>query len=167
MNNAARCLHAVGAAPDIKVYPGAAKPLLRATRHDPEIHGVDGLGGVEGLPAATDAGVISRVAKSNGNAIHAIEGIASAIRSIWKDGAGTQVTVISTGPMTNIALFVSVYPELLLGIGGCISTHSLRVMILTFLKTSSCLWAAASAWVTVPRLQVCYLPLQNSTGNCD
>ncbi|KAK7695395.1 hypothetical protein QCA50_000031 [Cerrena zonata] len=42
--NAARCLEAFGADPSIKVYPGAVKPLLRTTRHDPEIHGADGLG---------------------------------------------------------------------------------------------------------------------------
>jgi uridine nucleosidase len=33
------------------------------------------------------------------------------ISDTWK--AGSKVTVISSGPMTNIALFVSVYPELL------------------------------------------------------
>ena len=49
VQNAARCLHAIGAPESIKVYPGASKPLLRSPRHDPEIHGPDGLGGVEGL----------------------------------------------------------------------------------------------------------------------
>jgi uridine nucleosidase len=33
------------------------------------------------------------------------------IGEIWSRGATT--TVISTGPMTNIALFISVYPDLL------------------------------------------------------
>jgi uridine nucleosidase len=39
-----------------------------------------------------------------------------AIRNTWQHGAGSQVTVISTGPMTNIALFVSIHPELLPGV---------------------------------------------------
>ena len=35
------------------------------------------------------------------------------IRNTWKNGSGDRVTVISSGPMTNVALFASVYPELL------------------------------------------------------
>ena len=115
--NAARTLHAVAAPPHIKVHPGAAKPLLRLARHDPQIHGIDGLGGVEGLLPATDTEVVSRIAKRDGQVVRAIDGIAAAVRDTWRDGTGSQVTVVSTGPMTNIALFVSVYPELLDAIG--------------------------------------------------
>jgi uridine nucleosidase len=42
-----------------------------------------------------------------------LEGISTNIKNTWKDGSGDKVTMISTGPMTNIALFASVYPELL------------------------------------------------------
>ena len=42
-----------------------------------------------------------------------MEGISTNIKNTWKNGSGDKVTVISSGPMTNIALFVSVYPELL------------------------------------------------------
>jgi inosine-uridine nucleoside N-ribohydrolase len=35
----------------------------------------------------------------------AISGLSAAVRDTWKDGAGQQVTIVSTGPMTNIALF--------------------------------------------------------------
>jgi inosine-uridine nucleoside N-ribohydrolase len=42
-NNAARCLHAFGAPEWIHVYPGASQPLIRPPKHDPEIHGEDGL----------------------------------------------------------------------------------------------------------------------------
>jgi len=35
------------------------------------------------------------------------------IKETWNNGAGHQVTVISTGPMTNVALFVAAYPELM------------------------------------------------------
>lgn len=83
--------------------------MIREARHDPEIHGVDGLGGVIGLPSADHPGVSRRELSKE----PAIIGMANAIRDIWQDGKGSQVSVISTGPMTNIALFVSVYPDLL------------------------------------------------------
>jgi uridine nucleosidase len=35
------------------------------------------------------------------------------IRKVWKGGRGDKVTVVSSGPMTNIALFVSVYSNLI------------------------------------------------------
>ena len=98
----------------MRVYPGASEPLLLAPRHDPEIHGVDGLGGVEGLPKPDDPVVISLFDKyDDGRPIRALEGMSKIIRDIWKNGAGPQVTVISTGPMTNIAHFTSVYADLL------------------------------------------------------
>lgn len=112
--NAARCLLAFGGSPDLRVYPGATKPLLRPAKHDPEIHGPDGLGGVEGFPLNDDPEVLHFIAKnSDGSPVRALDGMSSAIRQTWKDGAGEKVTVISCGPMTNIALFVAVYPELL------------------------------------------------------
>ena len=119
MNNAARCLHAVGAPEGIKVFPGAPKPLLRVLRHDPKIHGPDGLGGVEGLPSITRSEVAARIRVVNQKSVHAVEGIADAIRNTWKDGEGHHVTLVATGPMTNISLFVSVYPDLIQGIGRC------------------------------------------------
>ncbi|KAL7282588.1 hypothetical protein ACG7TL_004059 [Trametes sanguinea] len=111
-NNAARCLYAFAAAEHIRVCPGATKPLIRPERHDPEIHGLDGLGGVEGLPRADSPEVQARL-RANGDAIRAIEGIAHAAKNLYKDGIGRKLIIVSTGPMTNIALFVSVYPELL------------------------------------------------------
>lgn len=81
-------------------------------KHDPEIHGTDGLGGVEGLPSSTDPEVIARLAKDvDGAPIRALDGMAKHIRASHANGS--KVVVISSGPMTNIALFVSVYPELL------------------------------------------------------
>ena len=112
--NAARCLHAFGAPAHIRVYPGSNEPLLLPVRHDPEIHGVDGLGGVEGLPKYDSPEVLARFAtEEDGSRIRALEGMSKSIKETWKNGAGHQVTVISTGPMTNIANFVSVYQDLL------------------------------------------------------
>ncbi|KAI0920958.1 hypothetical protein AcV5_001296 [Taiwanofungus camphoratus] len=114
-SNAARCLYAFGAPDSVRVYPGATKPLIRPTRHDPEIHGADGLGGVEGLPSVENPGVRAHL-QAQGQTVRAIEGIARAIETTWRDGNGHQIVLVSSGPMTNIALFVSVYQDLLMGI---------------------------------------------------
>ncbi|KAI0796998.1 nucleoside hydrolase [Abortiporus biennis] len=113
--NAARCLEAFGAPEHIKVHAGARKPLIRLPHHDVEIHGVGGLGGVEGLPPKDDERVLARFDHPGGNT-RAIDAIARAVQRSWQDGQGTKISVVSTGPMTNIALFVSVYPELLEGV---------------------------------------------------
>jgi uridine nucleosidase len=107
--NAARCLHAFAAPEHIKVYSGAAAPLLRPVQYAPDIHGAGGLGGVEGLPPADSDSVRARI----DNRRPAIEAIAAAICQTWNAGAGNKVTVVASGPLTNIALFVSVYPHLL------------------------------------------------------
>ncbi|KAJ7437821.1 Inosine/uridine-preferring nucleoside hydrolase domain-containing protein [Mycena galericulata] len=115
--NAARCLHAFGASsryPDIRVYPGATKPLLRPAKHAPKIHGADGLGGVEGLPNPESPEVVRWFAKdADGAHVRALDGMARAVRRTWDAGKGHKVSIISSGPMTNIALFVAVYPDLL------------------------------------------------------
>ncbi|KAG6832184.1 hypothetical protein H0H92_004916 [Tricholoma furcatifolium] len=112
--NAARCLHAFGSKQDVKVYRGADKPLIVPAKHDPEIHGPDGLGGVEGLPDAVDPALRPWFATDDdGEPISALEGLAKAVKRVWNKGAGKQVTIVSCGPMTNIAIFVTAYPDLL------------------------------------------------------
>lgn len=112
--NALRCLSAFGASSDVLVYQGARTPLIKPAKHDPEIHGIDGLGGVEGLPDAEHPSVRARLEMSKHG--KAIEGMAAAIRETWRHGEGSKVSVVSSGPMTNVALFVSIYPELLDGV---------------------------------------------------
>lgn len=112
--NAARCLLAFGAPEHVRVYPGASKPLLLSAKADPEIHGDDGLGGVEGLPPGDSAEVLALFATDeDGSPVRALEGLAKIVKETWCKGAGHNITIISSGPMTNIALFVSVYPDLL------------------------------------------------------
>ena len=118
--NAAKCLEAFGASDEVKVFSGAPKPLIRPARHDPQIHGKDGLAGVENLPSSDDPRVLKRLEHPDGPT-KAIEAIANAVRNKWREGQGQQVVILSSGPMTNIALFVSVYPELLGGVG---KTHT-------------------------------------------
>jgi uridine nucleosidase len=105
---ASRCLNAFGASPDIKVHAGAARPLLRPTRADPQIHGPNGLGGVEGLPSTEDEAVRIRVEDSKH--LRAIDGIANAIQKLAPE---EKLTLVATGPLTNMALFLSIYPDLL------------------------------------------------------
>lgn len=116
--NAARCLHAFAAPSHIKVYPGAPTPLSRsAPRHCPEIHGEDGLAGVIGLPSPDSPEVQTRLARSdNGKPISALQGIAHAVKSTWNEGRGRKVTIVSSGPMTNIGVFIAAHPELLEGV---------------------------------------------------
>lgn len=130
MKNAARCLHAFGAPSSVKVYPGATQPLLRAARYDPEIHGVGGLGGVEGLPSADEKEVQARM-PAKAASIRAVEGMANAIRDTWRDGAGSKVVLVSSGPMTNLALFSCVHPELLSGVGTWNMMYWVRPMCVT------------------------------------
>jgi len=83
---------------DIPVARGAAKPLLR--RHDDlirlSIHGEQGMGPLV-LPVSDDSFATE-------NAIEMIKKLAVEL--------GGELEIIATGPLTNIALFVSVYPEL-------------------------------------------------------
>ncbi|KZV63356.1 nucleoside hydrolase [Peniophora sp. CONT] len=102
--NAARCLVAFNAPAHLRTCAGAAKPLLRNTLYAPEIHGTDGLGGVEGLPSPTAPDVLARVARET----PALEAMAKAVRE-----ADGKVHLLASGPLTNIALFVSVYPSLM------------------------------------------------------
>ncbi|GAA5876166.1 hypothetical protein JCM16303_007042 [Sporobolomyces ruberrimus] len=108
--NAARCLLSYGSPEQrerIKVYDGVTKPLIRPVKHDPEIHGSDGLGGVEGLLPADDPRVRAKVEETKGK--KAVFELAETARSLPE---GQRLSIVATGALTNIALFVSLFPEL-------------------------------------------------------
>ncbi|POY72059.1 hypothetical protein BMF94_4929 [Rhodotorula taiwanensis] len=110
VRNAARCLLAFGSTEQIEriqVYAGASEPLIRMSRVDNEIHGEDGLGGVEGLPDASDPAVLAKLEATRGQS--AVLAIADAARALPKD---KKLVLVATGSFTNAALFVSLFPDL-------------------------------------------------------
>src|ERR671937_935655 len=81
---------------DVPVAAGAPRPLVREPRTAGEVHGETGLDGPN-LPGP------SRLPA----AMHAIDWIAQAVSA-----SAEAVTLVPTGPLTNIALFLARYPEL-------------------------------------------------------
>ena len=82
------------------VYKGAAKPLTRPRRNCPEIHGASGLDGPD-IPTAPRGA-------SEEKAVNAIARAATAVAA-----SGEIMTLVATGALTNVALYASMYPELL------------------------------------------------------
>ena len=85
---------------DVDVYPGSSKPLVRDQILAHDIHGYSGLEGAD-LPKPT------RKPKN----VHAVEFMAATIKKNFGD-----ITLVATGPLTNVALFALRYPELVKGI---------------------------------------------------
>ena len=101
-NNALSLLDAFKVSPEshVEVYPGAQKPLKRAVHHAPDIHGESGLDGTDLLPRTH-----SRKAQPIGSAI---EAMAKAIEEY-----PGKISLVATGTLTNIALLVQRYPQVL------------------------------------------------------
>jgi inosine-uridine nucleoside N-ribohydrolase len=93
--NAIRVLDHVGRA-DVLVAAGADRPLVRERHVAPEVHGETGLDGPDLPPPSRSP-----------DPAHAIDWIASAVA-----GNPQPVTLVPTGPLTNIALFLARYPQL-------------------------------------------------------
>jgi inosine-uridine nucleoside N-ribohydrolase len=93
--NAIRVLDHV-ARDDIAVAAGAPRPLVRERHHEDHVHGATGLDGVD-LPPP------SRPPEPD----HAIDWIARTTSS-----QPQPVTLVATGPLTNVALLLARYPEL-------------------------------------------------------
>ncbi len=72
------------------------------------------MGGVEGLPNASDPNVLGRfvLSETGSEVVRALEGMVQSIKSTWRGGRGEKTTIVSCGPMTNVALFVSVFYDL-------------------------------------------------------
>jgi pyrimidine-specific ribonucleoside hydrolase len=92
--NALRVLELVGRS-DIPVHAGAAGPLVREQHVAADVHGESGLDGPD-LPQPSTS------AKER----HAVDFLADQIRA--RDG---KLTLIPTGPLTNVALLLSLHPD--------------------------------------------------------
>jgi len=99
VRNTLTVLDAAGAE-DIPVAAGASRPLLADANHAAHVHGADGLGDL-GLPKSARTIV----------PLHAVELLRREILA-----SPTPVTLVPLAPMTNIALLVRMYPEVLANI---------------------------------------------------
>ncbi|HBT39436.1 MAG TPA: hypothetical protein DIT29_00385 [Pseudothermotoga sp.] len=80
---------------DVPVFPGCARPLFRNVVVAPQIHGQSGLDGATVPPP-----------KRGIQKTHAVDFIAEVARK-YED-----LILVPTGPLTNVALFMLRYPEL-------------------------------------------------------
>jgi purine nucleosidase len=96
--NTCKVLQLLGMEQQIPVIKGANKPLLRTTYFEHRVHGKDGLGG-----ALSDMQVHMYAAEG-----HAVDFIIEQV----KQHAG-EVTLIMTAPLTNLAMAVMKYPDLI------------------------------------------------------
>jgi purine nucleosidase len=89
---------------EIPVFRGASRPLVEKPRHAPDIHGRNGLGNVE-LPAP----------RMREQAVRAPQ----AILNLARENPG--LTLLTLGPLTNVAIALNLYPELVGLIGEIVA----------------------------------------------
>ncbi len=92
--NTCKVLDAAGAG-DIPVAAGAAQPLIERARRTAASHGVDGLGGIR-LPETS----------RQRSPLHAVELLHQLIMECTE-----RVILLSLAPKTNVALLLTMYPE--------------------------------------------------------
>ncbi len=92
-----RAVLALAGRPDIEVWPGCDRPLMRTTERAGAVHGESGLGHA----------VLPEPAAAAADARHAVEAIVAAARA----HAG-ELILVATGPLTNIAVALMGEPEL-------------------------------------------------------
>jgi inosine-uridine nucleoside N-ribohydrolase len=92
--NALRVLELAGRT-DIPVHAGADRPFVRERDVAAHVHGESGLDGPDLLPPSTHA-----------QDQHAVDYLAEQIR-----GRNGKITLVATGPMTNIGLLFAMYPD--------------------------------------------------------
>eukprot|EP00037_Helgoeca_nana_P027555 m.316139 g.316139 ORF g.316139 m.316139 type:complete len:349 (-) comp27538_c1_seq1:1606-2652(-) len=89
----------------VDVVQGQATPLVRSGNLCPEIHGESGLDGTALLPHPDDPAVLARLARWSGCKAPVV--MAEQILQ-----SPTPVALVATGCLTNVALALTLYPEL-------------------------------------------------------
>jgi inosine-uridine nucleoside N-ribohydrolase len=119
--NAIKLLSAYGIKPEqCKVWRGSDEPILRKGKVDKGIHGNDGLGGVECLPEMQDEKVQEHIQSTskgdleeNGipfaNPLGLVQYQISILEERRRKGL-SPISLIATGPLTNIALLIKLCP---------------------------------------------------------
>lgn len=105
--NALKVLHLTGLV-YLPVVPGSAKPLLRPSRVCPEIHGQSGLDSFEAINWTEVMNTDTSRKAVNSKAVNYIATAIKAAVSQHKE----KVTIVATACLTNIALLLTVYPEI-------------------------------------------------------
>jgi purine nucleosidase len=88
---------------DIPVYRGAARPLVRQAVHAQFFHGQDGLGNQNYPPPRRQA-----------ETKHAVDAFIETVK------ANPGITVVTLGPLTNVALAIAREPEIVANVERCI-----------------------------------------------
>lgn len=120
-DNALRVLAAAGLQ-HVPVVQGAARPLLRpAPLLCAEIHGDSGLDGPLGGPVLPPTPHAALPGKA---AVVMFERICAAHRQLSAAGSGERVQLVATAALTNVALLLSVFPEVkdMIEVGGWVCT---------------------------------------------
>ncbi|KAJ2718843.1 Uridine nucleosidase 1, partial [Coemansia sp. Benny D115] len=98
--NAIRIIQVAGIK-GVKVYKGASKPLVKQVLHAQNIHGSSGIEGTSLLPDA------------NYNE-YFVEGV-NATNAMYQAimDSPEPISIVAVGPLTNVALLLSMYPEVI------------------------------------------------------
>eukprot|EP00889_Picochlorum_renovo_P007186 jgi/Picre1/34216/NNA_001690.t1 len=90
----------------VPVVQGQPRPLIKPSQCCPEIHGSSGLDGLDGEPCLPPASSGQHPIRENAMAY-----IYDSISKEYNKGT-TKVNVVATGALTNIALLIILYPEI-------------------------------------------------------
>ena len=130
-DNALRVLSAAGLE-HIPVVAGQNKPLMRPPLHCPSIHGESGLDGPFGGPVLPPSSVQAVPGK-------AVLVMFEALRSSCVQRGGCKSTLVATGALTNVALLLQLFPEVVdmvevVIMGGCLGLGNTGPVVVSLIS---------------------------------